>query len=204
MTQSEPTYAIAEPTKRLFLSLLTRDISLEHAILDLIDNSINSAIRVRNLNLVESFDDFVSGQLAAAYEPSDISIRFSVDEFEIADECGGIPLQAAKTTVFRFGRDETSAAGDVLSVYGVGLKRALFKIADHIQVWSQDDENAFIVEDHAADWASRQEVEWRFPLRELPRDASRSNGTRILLRDILPAMKEALSAPSFEEKLIRR
>lgn len=204
MPESEPTYANAEPTKRLFLSLLTRDISLEHAILDLVDNSINSAIRERSLNLVESFDDFVSGRLAALFEPSEIAIRFSVDEFEIADKCGGIPLQAAKNTVFRFGRDETSAEGDVLSVYGVGLKRALFKIADHIQVWSQDDKNAFIVEDHAAEWASRQELEWRFPLQELPRDVTRSNGTRILLRDILPAIKEALTAPSFEEKLIRR
>lgn len=204
MADSEPTYAIAEPTKRLFLSLLTRDISLEHAILDLIDNSINSAIHQRNLDLVDSFDEFVSGKLSSAQQPSEISIRFSADEFEIADKCGGIPLEAAKNTVFRFGRDEKGADGDVLSVYGVGLKRALFKIADHIHVWSQTEKNAFVVEDHAADWAARQEQEWRFPLQELPRNASQANGTRIFLKDILTPIKAVLADPSFEEKLIRR
>ena len=36
--------ADASPEKRLFISLLTRDISLVAAFLDLIDNSINAAL----------------------------------------------------------------------------------------------------------------------------------------------------------------
>jgi hypothetical protein len=204
MSLDEPTYANAEPTKRLFLSLLTRDIGLEDAILDLIDNCINSAIRVRNLDLVESFDEFISGGLGAGNAPSQIDIRFSSDIFEIVDNCGGIPLIAAKETVFRFGREDTPVEGDVLSVYGVGLKRALFKIGDHIQVSSQDSKNAFVVEDHARDWASRKETDWRFPLREVSRDETNPDGTKIVLRDILPDIKDALSDSSFEEKLAAR
>lgn len=200
----QPLYASAEPTKRLFLSLLTRDISLEDAVLDLIDNSINSAIRIRNLELVDHFDEFLSGRLGRGEAPSNVSIRFSAELFELTDDCGGIPLKAAKETVFRFGRDETPVEGDVLSVYGVGLKRALFKIADHIQVSSQDSKNAFLVEDHAKAWAARLESEWKFPLKELLRNRAQPDGTRIVLQDILPDIKESFSDTSFEEKLIRR
>jgi hypothetical protein len=204
MSSEGPTYANAEPTKRLFLSLLTRDISLEHAVLDLIDNSINSAIRTRGLDLIESFDEFISGNLNGGRAPAKISIQFAPDLFEIEDDCGGIPLHEAENNVFRFGRDVTPTEGDVLSVYGVGLKRALFKIGDHIKVWSQDSENAFLVEDHAAEWAARAETEWKFPLTRLGRDASRSNGTKIVLRDILPDIRDSFSSSSFEQNLIDR
>jgi hypothetical protein len=204
MTIGDHTHAVAEPTKHLFLALLTRDISLEHAVLDLIDNSVNSAIRLRDMNLIERFDEFVSGNLKSEFSPSEISITFSAKKFEILDDCGGIPLKSAKETVFRFGRLDDSSDGDVLSVYGIGLKRALFKIGDHIRVWSQDKVNAFIVEDHAKDWAARQETEWRFPLTEIARDNNRADGTTIVLQDILPTIEGLLSNPSFEDDLIKR
>jgi hypothetical protein len=41
---AERIYANANPEKRLFISLLTRDISLIAAFLDLIDNSVNAAV----------------------------------------------------------------------------------------------------------------------------------------------------------------
>ena len=40
----ETLLADARPEKRLFISLITRDISLIDAFLDLIDNSINAAL----------------------------------------------------------------------------------------------------------------------------------------------------------------
>jgi hypothetical protein len=201
MPEERDTYAVAEPTKRLFLSLLTRDISLEDAILDLVDNSINSAIRIRNLDMVDHFDDFIAGRLSGEKPLSKIEIRFSADRFEITDDCGGIPLNAAENSVFRFGREDAPIEGDVLSVYGVGLKRALFKIGDHIQVSSQDASNAFIVEDHARSWAARAETEWRFPLHVLRRDRSKPDGTRIVLLDILPEIQEVLGDSSFGQAI---
>src|SRR6185436_3297504 len=41
--------ADASPEKKLFISLITRDISLSDAIIDLLDNSVNAAMRpIRN------------------------------------------------------------------------------------------------------------------------------------------------------------
>ena len=40
----EPIFADANPEKRLFISLLTRDITMVAAFLDLIDNSVNAAL----------------------------------------------------------------------------------------------------------------------------------------------------------------
>lgn len=39
--------AQASPTKQFFVSMLTRDISLDDAILDLIDNCLDGAMRYR-------------------------------------------------------------------------------------------------------------------------------------------------------------
>jgi Histidine kinase-, DNA gyrase B-, and HSP90-like ATPase len=152
MSTSGQAYANAEPTKRLFIDLLTRDISLEHAILDLIDNSINSAIRERRLDLAASFDDFIGPGTKPANEKSVVEISYSSNEFKITDDCGGIELEAAKNTVFRFGRGKSAPTGDMLSVYGLGLKRALFKIGDDIKVSSQTKQSAFVVEFSASDW----------------------------------------------------
>jgi hypothetical protein len=41
-----PEQAVAAPTKQFFVSMLTRDISLEDAILDLIDNCLDGALRI--------------------------------------------------------------------------------------------------------------------------------------------------------------
>ena len=39
-------FAQASPTKRFFVSMLTRDISLADAILDLLDNCLDGALRL--------------------------------------------------------------------------------------------------------------------------------------------------------------
>jgi len=41
----------AAPTKRLFIEMLTRDVSLEDAVLDLIDNAIDSVCRRKDIDL---------------------------------------------------------------------------------------------------------------------------------------------------------
>jgi hypothetical protein len=46
-----PDSARAYPTKEFFIEMFTRDISLEDCILDLIDNSIDSLIRARKIDI---------------------------------------------------------------------------------------------------------------------------------------------------------
>lgn len=96
-------FADAEPTKRLFLALLTKDISLEDAILDLVDNSINSAILHSGIDLLAKFDALFADESSPDSEVNKIAIEVLTDTFSITDETGGIRLEDARRTVFRFG-----------------------------------------------------------------------------------------------------
>ena len=68
---SEKTHNIkASPTKEFFISMLTRDISTDRAILDLIDNSIDAATQSEKHNatikLNASFENRVGNVLPEA------------------------------------------------------------------------------------------------------------------------------------------
>ena len=45
MTTSVKTYADAKPTKAFFVNMLVRDIELKDALLDLLDNCVDGALR---------------------------------------------------------------------------------------------------------------------------------------------------------------
>ena len=110
--------ALAIPTKRFFVSMLTRDISLADAILDLVDNCLDGALRVANGNNVDYSQYFVK-------------ISLNDDYFSIEDNCGGIPRDIAKNYAFKMGRepdDERDSDNETIGMYGVGMKRAIFKM----------------------------------------------------------------------------
>ena len=76
------------PTKTFFIEMITRDISIKDAILDLLDNSIDGANRINSLS----------------YEGLYINVSISNDEFIVNDNCGGFSLDIARRYAFRFGR----------------------------------------------------------------------------------------------------
>ena len=47
MTTAAPRAINASPTKEFFVEMLTKDVSLSLAILDLVDNSVDGALRMR-------------------------------------------------------------------------------------------------------------------------------------------------------------
>ena len=109
MTVEENSLAVeAEPTKEFFISMLVRDIQLIPAIVDLVDNSVDGAIRLRG---------------AASLDGLVVRLTVSENEFKIADNCGGIPLPIARTYAFRFGRAVGMAATPhSIGQFGVGMK----------------------------------------------------------------------------------
>lgn len=110
----------ANPTKQFFISMLTRDIPLDRSILDLVDNSVDSA------NEKQILDTGV------------IKISMSEERFIIEDNCGGFSRSDAIKFAFRFGRDPTDNRDTPHSVgqFGVGMKRTLFKLGDNFVVKS--------------------------------------------------------------------
>ncbi|KYF59294.1 hypothetical protein BE08_43250 [Sorangium cellulosum] len=84
--------AKAVPTKQFFVSMLTRDISLDDAILDLIDNCLDGALRLAD------------GE-AVAYGKHFVKIKLSKEQFSLEDNCGGIPREVAISYAFKLGRE---------------------------------------------------------------------------------------------------
>jgi hypothetical protein len=119
--------ADASPEKRLFVHLITRDITLADAILDLIDNSVNAALQPLSDSL-KTADDYQRVLADTKLKPQvEIDLKVRSARILVSDTAPGISATAAETDVFRFGRtDGTEHSSDRLSVYGIGLKRAIF------------------------------------------------------------------------------
>ena len=71
----------AMPTKELFIDMLTRDIALIPAIIDLVDNSADGAKK-----------DNGEGTLNDYW----VRVAISPKEFKVSDNCGGISVETAQ------------------------------------------------------------------------------------------------------------
>src|SRR5262249_3468842 len=131
--------ARAHPTKHFFLEMFTRDISLEDCILDLVDNSIDALIRTRKLS--PSTQLLATSPSALPKTPATIAIGLSPTKFSIHDNCGGIEPEYAKTEAFLFGHRSPGRA--YLGAYGIGLKRAIFKLGNRFQMRSRHTSGGF-------------------------------------------------------------
>ena len=99
---AEDPYAVkGEPTKGFFVYTLTKDIQLDRAIADLVDNSVDGAKRLRDGN------NPVPGPTDASQQYANLFVKINVGpkEFSIEDNCGGIPIDVARRYAFKFGRD---------------------------------------------------------------------------------------------------
>lgn len=128
----------ARPAKRFFVEMLTRDIELEDAILDLLDNCLDGAVRSNAL----------SGKVVDPNQPYKgywAKINLDANHFRIEDNCGGIPLTLARDYAFRFGRPDAERDENLntVGVYGIGMKRALFKLGRDCNVASNHQEGHF-------------------------------------------------------------
>lgn len=137
----------AEPTKEFFITMLVRDINLKDAIGDLVDNCIDGANRLRG----------AEGDFKGLY----INIMVSEDSFEITDNCGGIDIEIAKKYAFRFGRpDGVEDLKYSIGQFGIGMKRALFKMGKQFAISSVTTKNSFNMDVDVAAWS--QTDSWTF------------------------------------------
>ncbi len=176
--------ADASPEKRLFISLITRDISLIDAFLDVIDNSINAALEPLASDL-KTADDYQRLLSNNRIKPKvEIDITVSSSKIVVRDTAHGISWKTAKEDVFKFGRAEAGAdASDRLSVYGIGLKRAMFKCGNKIEILSDHRLGGFELDLNVIEWAKLKEEPWTFEI--WPRPAAKEDfGTQITISDL--------------------
>jgi hypothetical protein len=188
--------ASAFPSKRFFVEMLTRDIELGDAILDLVDNCIDGVLR----------------QLAKRGVPSDADkpyagywakIDINKESFGLLDNCGGIPRSVAEKYAFRMGRpaDEADEKLPTVGVYGIGMKRALFKIGRSAKVTSRNDGKAYSVLIDKK-WMA-DDNDWELPIKDVPpgplprpMQAVPDGGTLIEVGMLLPAVSEQFDVQS--------
>ncbi len=169
----------AGPVKRFFIDVLTRDIELSAAILDLVDNSVDSAHDLRP---------------DGNYTGLSIDIEASEKQFTIIDNCAGITLDAARNYVFRLGRPAgTEGSKSSIGQFGVGMKRALFKIGTSFQVDSVTDDSHFDVSLDVNEW-EKDEKNWLLDLHiHAPGpNGYPARGTTIIVDRLIPAVSKAL------------
>lgn len=178
------------PTKDFFISMITRDISLSDAIIELLDNSLDAAKKLRDNN---NFDGLK------------IEITFSKDYFTIKDNCGGIPLVDAKNYVFYFGRPKNVPKSDkeVTGVFGIGLKRALFKIGKEFVITSITNNTKFSLNLDVIDWSTKEG--WDFPIEEEEGEQNPNEiGTEITVRNLYEGIAADFSSGVFENGLMNK
>ena len=178
--------AQAYPTKQFFVSMLTRDIKLEDAILDLLDNCLDGALRTANGNAVD-------------YSKHQVTIMMDEQSFSIEDNCGGIPRTIAINYAFKMGReagDTRDAETETIGMYGVGMKRAIFKMGLSAKVRTLFDDDAFEVA-ITPNWLS--EKEWKpLPIEDSTAvDRLSEPGTRITVGELYPGVARHFTNPGF-------
>ena len=185
--------ARASPTKAFFVEMLVKDVSLESAVLDLIDNCIDGATRLRG-------DDSYAGLW--------VKVTVNRDEFVIQDNCGGIDVDLAKNYAFRFGRDPAlTPVPRSLGVFGVGMKRAIFKIGRDIYIRSATRTHSFEVSMNVPQWQARDEPgEWYFPMQvnELSSEPPpEEQGTFIKISNLHDTVKKEFESEYFIGSITR-
>ena len=191
-----PQKADASPTKAFFVRMLTRDITLDDCILDLVDNSIDGAWNSTG----EHPSEIKADTSLSAFS---IDIRIEPDLFRIADNCGGITLDEAVNYAFTFGRKHDEPLPEfTVGVYGIGMKRAVFKLGSSIRIAStyqaEGELASFLVPIEVDEWA-QDNTPWDFDLEENPPDAQA--GVTIEVRNLSTETRQKFEDPTFERTL---
>lgn len=182
--------AHAAPTKRLIVDVLTKDIDLVAAIIDLVDNSVDSARLIRK-------DGDLDGLKA--------TIKFDDTTFSIEDNCSGISLEDAESRAFRFGPDVNDPP-DAYSTgqFGIGMKRALFKLGAGFRIQSRAEHDGFTMRVVVKTWLN-DKTTWDLPLRNVKTGLHRpeaDRGTTITITPLKPMIGKELVRTSTINDLI--
>ncbi len=178
------------PTKQMVVSSLTRDITVEASIFDLIDNAIDAA----RDTIFAKADESPGDGLPSSYRGFKITLNFSSDGFSIVDNCGGIDVARLQKMVLKFGQQSSHPMG--IGIFGLGLNRALFKLGhvSHIRTdtGSQRSELVLNVDEYL------KSSGWDLPAEEFK--SSGEVGTTIEITHLVEDISKIFSDSDWVEK----
>ncbi len=185
----------ANPTKEFFIEMLTKDIDLERAIIDLLDNSIDGAKKLNQEDTNES----------------DLYVEIKIDEsfFSIKDNCGGFSLHDAQNYAFKFGRstedennpDNRGKVNYSVGRFGVGMKRAIFKMGWKATIYSKHKSDYFKVIIDLDSWI-KDVKSWTFTFENIEKESPEytvldKHGVYILIEKLNDNVKEEFTSKTF-------
>ncbi len=186
----DPKLVHGDPTKDFFISMLIKDITLRDAIGDLVDNSVD-AIKAKATN-----PDKLKGNT--------INIKVDGNQFTISDNGSGIEEEVAREYAFKLGKPHKHKLIDhSIGRFGIGMKRAFFKLGDTISVKSKAPTSSFNIIIPVSTW-KKDEDNWDFQfdvVKTKQKNDSSNTGTTIEIKNLTPDAKESFRKAQFENEL---
>lgn len=169
--------ADASATRGFFVDMLVRDIGVDGAILDLIDNAVDAA--------------YANSAPGGDLDGFHIDVTFDHERFKISDNCGGIDIDTARQYAFRFGRAPGFNPATRIGEFGIGMKRAVFRLGTNFKVDSSTTASRFVVDVDVGQWRE-QEGRWRFPMEIVDTPADEA-GTTVEVRNLYEGVRESFA-----------
>ncbi len=198
----------ATPHKRFFIDMITRDISLEACVMDLVDNCVDGATRqlsskMKGKGRVSPKPHALSSG-SNRYTGYKVNVTLSKSSFKISDNCGGIGVGIACDYAFNFGRDPQKLQdGDTttgIGIYGIGMKRALFKLGAHFAIRSYTEHDGFTMSVDVTKWAANP-GDWDMELTTAG-TSQKKIGTTIEVTRLRAPVARELGTTAFTSRLI--
>lgn len=127
------------PSKRIY-NALTKDISIDDAINDLIDNAIDNWKILRKTKLLG------------------VNILISDSKIEIKDNAGGIDLKTLPLLLMPGGTNRSGGEG-IKGIWGIGAKRSLFFLGEKIKILTRKKNKDGLKLEVDEDWFTKDEGE---------------------------------------------
>lgn len=193
----------AGATKELFIYMLVRDLVLRDAIGDLVDNSVDAVRRVVNTSAEEPSEFALTSDKYKGYY---LTLTFDGSQFVIEDNCGGMEAETAREYAFRFGRDPSAPpTPGSIGQFGIGMKRALFKLGRHFHITSKAANSSFELTIDVDKWLESPDWDFRFDdYSERPTLQAEARGMRIVVTRLNPDVSDILGSGAsnlFESRL---
>lgn len=182
----------ANPAKSFFVSMLIKDITLRDAIGDLVDNAVD-AIKAcaADKNNLKGYS---------------VEVTLDANSFSIKDNGQGMSTEIARTTAFNFGKaKEHHLIEGSIGQFGIGMKRAFFKIGSFISVHSVTKKSCFDIDIDVPDWLTHNEWEFSFKEDTLQEDVDQheETGFGVAIKNLSEDAKSSFASDIFISQLTK-